>query len=317
MGQYVARRLLAAVPTLLGLSLLIFTLVAWAPGDPAVELARRRSGSGEISEADVTRARAELHLDRPFVEQYGRWLEGAVRGNLGTSFSSQTSVFARIRSGLGASGELAGVAFALTLGIAIPLGTVAAMFHRRWPDGLLRVAALVGASIPSFFLAYLLIVFFVTRLHLLPVAGRSGVGSLVLPAVSLAVLPTAVVSRLLRSSLLEVLSADYMRTADAKGLSGVRVVVLHGLRNAAIPVVTYLGSLLGGLLEGALIVETIFAWPGLGRLAFEAISQRDYPMIEGVVVTIGAIYIAMNLAVDLCYRLLDPRIRLEAADGGG
>ncbi|MFN2609058.1 MAG: ABC transporter permease [Acidimicrobiales bacterium] len=314
MGRYAAYRLLVAVPTLLSLSFLVFTLVSVAPGDPAVELAKRRFSNREITDADVVQARHQLHLDQPFLVQYGRWLAGAAHGQLGTSFSNEAPVAAQIGGAAGASAELAGVAFVLIIAAAAPLGVVAAVFHRRWPDGLLRVLALVGASVPSFFLAYVLIIVFVTRYHLFPVAGRTGPSSVVLPAVSLAVLPIAVVSRLLRSSLLEVLTEDYMRTARAKGLSPWRVVVRHGLRNAAIPVVTYLGGLLGGLLEGVVIVEAIFAWPGLGRLAFEAISQRDYPMIEGVVVLAGAVYIVMNLVVDLSYRLFDPRVRV---DGGG
>ncbi len=313
MGRYIARRLLIAVPTLLGLSLLIFSLVSWAPGDPAEELARRRNSGAEVSPADIQRARLELRLDRPFVAQYGGWLAGAVRGDLGRSFTRQTPVATEIRERLAASSELAGAALLLTLAVAIPLGVLAAMFHRRWPDHLLRVGALTGASIPSFFLAYLLIIFFVTRLGLFPVAGRHGLSSLVLPAVSLAVLPTAIVSRLLRSSLLEVFTEDYMRTARGKGLSRMQVVLRHGLRNAAIPVVTYLGGLVAILLEGVVIVEFIYAWPGLGRLAYEAISQRDYPMIQGVVLFIGAVYIVMNLLVDVSYRLLDPRVRLEAS----
>lgn len=315
MGRYLARRLLIAVPTLLGLSFLIFTLVSSAPGDPAEELARRRNSGAEVSDADIERTRRELRLDRPFFAQYGDWLTGAVGGDLGQSFARQTPVSTEIRQRLAASGELAAAAFLLTLAVAVPLGVVAAVLHRRWPDHLLRVGALAGASIPSFFLAYLLIILFVTRLNLFPVAGRQGLTSLVLPAVSLAVLPTAIVSRLLRSSLLEVFTEDYMRTARSKGLSTMQTVVRHGLRNAAIPVVTYLGGLVALLLEGVVIVEFIYAWPGLGRLTYEAISHRDYPMIQGVVLFVGAVYILMNLLVDVSYRLLDPRVRLEANAG--
>ena len=312
MGRYLARRLLIALPTLLVLSLLIFTLISFAPGDPAEDLARRRSGTGEVLGDEVERIRAELGLDRPWVVQYSSWLAGAVTGDLGQSFSRGTPVNQEIRGRIGATAELAGAAFLLVLMTAVPLGMAAAMLHRHWADHGLRLVALVFASVPSFFLAYLLIIVFGTKLRLLPVAGRAGLDTLVLPAVALAALPTAVVSRLLRSSLLEVLGEDYVRTARSKGLRSLQVVLRHGLRNAAIPVVTYLGAQLAVLLEGAVIIEVIFAWPGLGRLAVEAISHRDYPMIQGLVLFVGVVYIVMNLLVDLSYHLIDPRIRLEA-----
>lgn len=317
MGRYLARRLLVTIPTLLALSLFIFTLVSLAPGDPAEDLARRRSPTGEVSDEDLLRVRHELGLDRSFVVQYGTWLGGALTGDLGESFSRRKPVADEIRDRLGATVELAGTAFVLVILMAVPLGVAAAVLHRHWSDHFMRFLALAFASIPGFFLAYLLIILFVTHLRLLPVAGRQGPESLVLPALALAVGPTAVISRLLRSSLLEVFGEDYIRTARAKGLGRLRVVVSHGLPNAAIPVVTYMGGLLAGLLEGVVIVEFIFAWPGLGRLTFEAISQRDYPLIQGVVVMAGVIYVVMNLLVDLSYRLLDPRIRLESGFGNG
>ncbi|MDP9071849.1 MAG: ABC transporter permease [Actinomycetota bacterium] len=311
MGRYLARRLLVAVPTLLALSLFIFTLVSLAPGDPAEDLVRRRSSTGEGTAAEIEQVRHELGLDRPFVVQYARWLNGARRGDLGMSFSKRTPVFDEIRNRMLASAELAAAAFLLIVIAAVPLGVAAALLSRHWADHLMRLAALVGASVPSFFLAYLLIILFATRLRLLPVAGREGLQSLVLPAVVLAVTPTAVVSRLLRSSLLEVLGEDYVRSARSNGLTQLQVVVRHGLRNAAIPVVTYLGTALGHLLEGVVITEVIFAWPGLGSLTYEAISQRDYPMVQAVVLLAGCMYVLVNLLVDLSYRLVDPRIRLE------
>ncbi len=312
MGRYLARRLLISIPTLLVLSFCIFTLVSAAPGDPAEELARRRSPGGEVTEVELARARAELRLDRPFIAQYTSWLGGAVTGDLGSSFTTKTPVSEEIGKRVPATAQLAGVAFLLVLVLAVPLGVLAAMAHRHWADHGMRFVALIFASVPGFVLAYVLIIVFATKLRLLPVAGRGGLDTLVLPAVALAVGPLAVMSRLLRSSLLEVFTEDYMRTARAKGLSSVQAVARHGLRNAGIPVVTFLGSLLAGLLDGALIAEVIFAWPGLGRLTFEAISQRDHPMILGVVLFAGAVYIVMNLLVDVSYRLFDPRIRVEA-----
>lgn len=313
MGRYILRRLLIAIPTLLGLSLLIFTLVSNAPGDPAEELARRRDSRNEVSRADIERVRHEIGLDRPFVTQYVDWLGGALHGDLGTSFLRSTSVGHEIGLRVLASAQLAVTALAAILLLAVPLGLVAAMHHRKWPDHLLRLLSLAGASVPGFFLSYLLIILFATRLGLLPVAGREELASVVLPALTLAVGPTAVVSRLLRSSLLEVLSEDYMRTARSKGLGWLPAVLHHGLRNAAVPVVTYLGTVLGALLEGVVIVEVIFAWPGLGQLTVQSISGRDYPMIQGLVLFAGTVYVVMNLLVDLSYGLLDPRIRVEAA----
>lgn len=313
MRRYLGRRLLVAVPTLLGLSLLIYILISLAPGDPAEELARRRLTPREPTPAEVEEFREQLGLDRPFVVQYLSWLGNAVQGDLGESFARQTPVWEEIRTALPASAELAASAFLLTLLLAVPLGVAAAMLHRHWTDHLMRFLALVCASIPGFFLAYLLIIVFATELGWLPVAGRTGLDSFVLPSLALAVGPTAIVSRLLRSSLLEVFSEDYLRTARAKGLSPLQVVVGHGLRNASVPVVTYLGSLVGALLDGVVIVEVIFAWPGLGRLIFEAISSRDYPMVQGLVIFAGIVYFAMNLLVDLSYRLIDPRIRVEGS----
>lgn len=308
MSAHLLRRVLLAVPTLLGLSLLVFTLVSMAPGDPAVEYARRTSIGGEVTPVDVERARAQLGLDRPFAVQYGAWLAGAARGDLSESFARGTSVTAEIGQRLPATAELTAAAFLLTILTAVPLGIAAAVLHHRWPDNLLRVLALVGASIPGFFLAYVLIGVFATRLTLLPVAGQRGLSSLVLPAVALAVGPTALVSRLLRSSLLETFGQDYVRTAQSKGLGVLRIVVKHALRNGAIPVVTVLGGVLAGLLEGAVIIEVIFAWPGVGKLTYDAIVQRDYPLVQGLVLVAGAVYILLNLLVDASYALLDPRV---------
>lgn len=312
MGRYLARRLLVAIPTLLGLSFLIFTLVSVAPGDAAEEYARRRAGAHEVTDADIAAARVQLGLDRPFLAQYARWLGRAVRADLGVSFSNGQPVFAQIRDRLGATVELALAALSLIVVAGVTLGTLAALFRGRLPDHFLRAGALLGASVPSFFLAYLLIILFVRNLRLLPVGGRDGLSSLIMPAMVVAALPTAVTSRLLRSSLLEVFGEDHLRTARSKGLSPSVTVVRHALRNGAIPVVTYLGIILGNLLEGVIVAEFIFAWPGLGRLTFQAISQRDYPTIQAVVVFAGATFIFVNLLVDVAYRLLDPRIRLEA-----
>jgi len=311
-GRYIARRLLVAIPTLLALSILIFVLVQAAPGNPAQELAYRLNGGQQPTPAQFEAAKKELHLDRPYLTQYAYWLKGIVTGDLGLSFSSKRPVIDVIKDRAGGTLELASAAFVLIILVSIPLGTIAALYHRRWPDQILRVFALIGASMPTFFLAYLLIIWLVTKARLLPVGGRGGFEHLIMPAVVLAMLPTAIISRLLRSSLLEVLDEDFMRTARAKGVGAVPLVIRHGLRNAAIPVTTYLGAIAGSLLEGAVTTEFIFAWPGLGLLSFESISQRDYPMIQATVFLAGAVYIIINLVVDVSYALLDPRIRLES-----
>ena len=313
MARYLARRLLVAVPTLLALSFLIFLLVTNAPGDPAEEYARKRSGSQEATAQDIRNAQKELGLDRPFFVQYGSWLKGLVTGDLGESFAKRRPVSEVLRERIGPTLELTAASALLILMVGIPLGVLAAMFHRHWTDQAFRVAALLAASIPGFFLAYMLIVQLATEMKLLPVAGRQGWDSLIMPAVVVAITPAAVISRLLRASLLEVFTEDYIRTARSKGLGSLQVVVRHGLRNASIPVVTYVGTVLGALLEGVVITEFIFAWPGLGLLTLEAISQRDYPLIQAAVLLAGAIYLVGNLLVDVLYGILDPRIRLDPA----
>jgi peptide/nickel transport system permease protein len=312
MDGYLLRRVLSTIPTLLGLSLLVFGLAVLAPGDPAEELAYRRQFAPP-TEAQIQQVREELGLDRPLLVQYATWVGNAARGDLGTSLVMQRPVAGQIRARLGATAELAVAALLLTVLLAIPFGILAAIFHRRWPDNLLRICALTAASIPSFFFAYLLIGTMATRLGLFPVAGRQGLSSLVLPALALALGPTAVVSRLLRSSLLEALSEDYITTARSKGVAEWRVVWRHAVRNAVIPVVTVLGSILGHLLTGAVIIEFIFAWPGLGRLTLEAVVQRDYPMIQGIILFAGFVFVVLNLLVDLSYRFFDPRVRLGAS----
>ena len=310
MARYLARRLLVAVPTLLALSFLIFLLVTNAPGDPAEEYARKRSGSQEATAQDIRNAQKELGLDRPFFVQYGSWLKGLATGDLGESFAKRQPVYDVLKDRIGATLELTAASLLLIMVVGLPLGVLAAMFHRHWTDQAFRVAALLAASIPGFFLAYMLIVQLATELKLLPVAGRQGLSSLIMPAIVVAITPAAVISRLLRASLLEVFTEDYIRTARSKGLGSFGVVLHHGLRNASIPVVTYVGTVLGALLEGVVITEFIFAWPGLGLLTLEAISQRDYPLIQAAVLLAGAIYLVGNLLVDVLYGVLDPRIRL-------
>lgn len=313
MGAYVLRRLLLIVPTLLLLALGTQFLATLAPGDPAEHYARLHATSGVATPEDIAHARVLLGLNRPFMVRYVDWVAGALHGDLGVSFSRQTTVGAEIGNRLGATVELALSSLLLTIVVATPLGAFAAMRHGTWFDHSLRAGSLVAASIPGFFLAYVLIEVFATQLNLLPVAGREQVTSIVLPAVALSAAGIATASRLLRASMLEVLGEDYIRTARSKGLSGFRVALRHALPNAALPVITVLGTLLGYLLAGSVVIETVFAWPGLGQLLAQSVAERDYPMIEGLIVLAGALFLVINLLVDLSYRALDPRIRLARA----
>lgn len=310
MARYAARRVLLAVPALLGLSLLVFVLATLAPGDPAEVLAAKTAVGGQATEEEIALAQRELGLDRPFLVQYASWLGGAVRGDLGTSFSLNKPVSGELRQAFPATLQLAATAFLLSLLLAFPLGIVAALFHGRKWDHLLRGSSLLGASIPGFFLAYVLVFVFAVRLQLLPVAGKDGATSIILPALVVAVGPAAVVSRLLRASVLEVMGEGYITTARGKGLRDVAVVVDHAARNAAVPVVTVLGGVVAGLLEGSVIAETIFAWPGLGRLTLRALDQQDYPMVLGAVTYAAVVFVLLNLLVDLSYSVVNPRVRL-------
>lgn len=313
MGGYLLRRLLLIVPTLLLLALGTQFLATLAPGDPAEQYARLHATSGVATPQDIAHARVLLGLNRPFIVRYVEWIAGALHGDLGVSFSRQTTVSAEIGNRLGATVELALTALALTVIVATPLGALAAMRHGSWFDHALRAGSLLAASIPGFFLAYVLIEIFATQLNLLPVAGREQAASIVLPALALSAVGIATASRLLRASMLEVLGEDYIRTARGKGVSQLRMALRHALPNAALPVITVLGTLLGYLLAGSVVIETVFAWPGLGQLLAQSVAQRDYPMIEGLVVLAGAFFLVINLMVDLSYRILDPRVRLARA----
>lgn len=309
MRAYVLRRLLLVVPTLLGISLLAFALANLAPGDPAEEFLRRTTETPPTP-SQVADVRRELGLDRPLPVQYLTWVRQAALGDLGISYSTRRPVVTELARRIPFTLELAIPAALLALAVALPVGIASALRRNRLADQALRVGSLLGASVPSFWLALLLIVLFSVKLSLLPVAGRGRLASLVLPTIALAVTPAAVLARFTRSTMLETLGEDYVRAARAKGVSWRRVVWRHGLRNSLIPLVTAFGNSLGHLLAGAVVIEAIFVWPGVGRLALDAILQRDYPMIQGFVVYAGAAFVAINLLVDLSYGVIDPRIRL-------
>jgi peptide/nickel transport system permease protein len=308
MQAYVARRLLTLPVLLFGISCLSFALLNLAPGDPADILLRLEQPGMEPPREAVLALRHQLRLDDWLPLRYGRWLLGAMRGDLGVSYRSGKPIIKELGQRLPATLMLAGASLALAVSGGIPLGIAAAVWHGSPLDGLSRLLAPLGAVVPSYILALLLILLFSVKLGWLPAIGYGSPKHLILPAIALAAGVSAQLMRLTRASLLEVLKQDYVRTARAKGMSEDVVIVVHALKNALLPVVTVLGISLGHLLSGAVIVETIFGWPGVGKYAVDAIFLRDYPVIQGFVLYMAVIFLLVNLAVDMAYRRLDPRL---------
>lgn len=309
MSAYLLRRALLLVPTLIGISLLTFALANITPGDPAVAFLRRTMDHPP-SRTQILAARHELGLEGPLPVQYVNWLGRAVRGNLGISYMTRRPVVTEFSQRIPATIQLAIPAAILALFLGLVMGTVAAVNRNRLLDHAVRMGAVAGAAMPSFWLALLLVNTFAVQLGLLPVAGRQDWTSFVLPVVTLAVTPMAVLARFTRSTVLEVLGEDYVRTARAKGVRRRAVIRRHALRPALLPIVTAFGTSVGHLAAGAVIVETVFAWPGVGKLAVDAILARDYPVVEGFVLYAGLLFVGVNLVIDLSYSLLDPRVRL-------
>ena len=314
MRGYVVRRVLALAVTLGFVSVLVFVAIRVLPGDPVLVMA-----GPEANPEVVARLRAAMGLDRPLVIQYADWLSGALRGELGTSLQYDVPVGALIVSRLPVTLPLTAMAACFTLLIAMPLGVYAATRARRPGDYLTMLVAQAGLAVPSFWAGLLLILLFSVRLGWFRSGGFEGwslgfwaaVRSLLLPAVALGLFQAAVLIRATRSSLLEVLGEEYVRTARAKGVSERVVILRHALRNALIPVVTVAGLQLGQLLAGSIILESVFALPGLGRLALGAITARDLPVVQGVTLFVASCIVVINFAVDLSYAWLDPRIRYE------
>jgi peptide/nickel transport system permease protein len=306
MARYLVRRLLLTLPVLLGVATLVFALIHLVPGDPAQSML----GEG-ASEEEVVQLRQRLGLDRPLVEQYGAFMAGLVRGDLGTSFRYGTPVTREIRDRLFRTMQLAVAAMAVAIAIAIPLGIAAAVFRGTAIDHAAMTLALAGISMPNFWLGPLLAILFAVYLGWLPVAGTGSIWHLVLPAATLGAALAAILARMTRASLLEELRELYVVAARARGLSRLRAVVRHAFRNSLIPVVTIVGLQFGAVLTGTIITETVFAWPGVGRLLIQAITFRDYPLVQGCILFISVTYVVMNLLTDLTYGLLDPRIRYD------
>lgn len=312
MARFVAARVVWLVAVLVAVSALTFGLGSLAPGDPAVVVFERTRPGQSPSPAELAALREEMGLDRPAAVQYVRWLGDALQGDLGTSWSTGREVATSVRERLPRTGVLAGAALLLSVVIAVPLGVVAAYRHDTAVDRLCRVGALLAASLPAFLVAYLLILYLGVRAKVFPVFGFGSAASLALPALTLALGAAGSLTRFTRAAVLDVLSTPYLQAGRAKGASTVRLLFVHALRNAALPVVTVIGLSLAGLLGGAFVVEWIFNWPGLGTLAVEAVNGKDYPVIQGFVLVTAAGYVLVNFLTDLVYAALDPRVRLTA-----
>ncbi len=308
MRSYLVRRLLTLPVLLLGISIISFTLLNLAPGDPAYSILKDRNSGEEPAPEDILALRKELRLDDPVVVRYGRWLLGAMQGDLGVSYRGGQPIMRELWQRFPATLMLTGTALLLATVVGIPLGIAAALRRGSSTDGLSRLLALVGAAIPSYVLALLLMLVIGVKLNWLPTIGYGSPKHLILPAIALAAGSSAQLMRLTRASMLEVLQQDYVRTARAKGLNERVVICVHALKNALLPVVTVLGINLGHLLGGTVIVESIFSWPGVGKYAVDSIFLRDFPVIQGFVLYMGLIFLLVNLAVDLSYRWLDPRL---------
>ncbi|MCC6312574.1 MAG: ABC transporter permease [Thermomicrobiales bacterium] len=302
MTGYMLRRLLVLIPTLLVVTLVVFALIRLS-GDPTALLL-----APEATEQDRAAFRAAKGLDAPLPVQYVRFLQDALRGDFGTSLWQHEPATTVVMRHFPATLQLSAAAMAIVLIVGLPLGIVAAVRRASLLDSLTMGFVAIGQSIATFWLGLMLILIFAVKLRWFPPSGRGGLDSIVLPAVTLSAYYLAVTARLVRSGMLEVLSRDYMRVARAKGLTERNVVLRHGLRNVLIPVTTVLGLQLGELLAGAVVTEAVFAWPGIGTLVLDAIGRRDYPVVQAVIIVIAVSYALINLAIDMLYALLDPRI---------
>jgi ABC-type dipeptide/oligopeptide/nickel transport system permease component len=306
MLRWVLRRILAVVPVLFGVTLAVFSMLFLVPGDPV----KMMLAEFVTTPDQIAQMRAQLHLDEPVLTQYGRFVGNALRGDLGMSIRSRRPVTTEIGENLASTAQLAVAAMLVAIGLGVPLGLLAALFRGSWVDVASMGGALLGVSMPSFWLGLLLIFVFSLHLAWFPATGGGDLHHLVLPAVTLGMIAAAIIARLTRSSMLEVLGQDYVRTARAKGLGGFAVVVRHALKNALIPIITIFGLQFGNLLAGAVIVETVFSRPGLGRLIVGGILNKDFPLVQGVVLFVATVYVLINVLVDVAYAYADPRIRL-------
>ncbi|HXT78677.1 MAG TPA: ABC transporter permease [Acetobacteraceae bacterium] len=312
MLAYVTRRVLATIPVILLVALFVFSLLYLAPGDPAAIIA-----GDQATPADVARIRVSLGLDRPFAVRFGEWFWRVLHGDLGTSIFTNLPVTHMIAQRIEPTLSLMALTLILSITLAIPMGVIAAWKQGKLIDRLIMVLAVFGFSTPVFVIGYLLAYLFALRLDWLPVQGFTPISqglwpflrNLILPSVALGWIYMALIARITRAAMLDVLSQDYVRTAKAKGVGQGGLLFVHALKNAAVPIVTIIGIGFAALIGGAVVTESVFAIPGLGRLTVDAILRRDYPVIQGVVLLFSFSYVLVNLAVDLLYTLFDPRIR--------
>jgi peptide/nickel transport system permease protein len=312
MVSYILRRIVATLPVMAIVALFVFSLLHLAPGDPAVVIA-----GDQASPADVEHIRQSLGLDRPFLVQFGIWLWGILHGDLGTSIFTDLPVASLIAQRIEPTLSLMAITLVLSVLVAVPLGVVAAWKAGSWVDRTIMAFAVFGFSVPVFVVGYLLAYVFALQFEWLPVQGYTPLAegfwpwlqNLILPAVALGCVYIALIARITRASMLEVLQQDYIRTARAKGLGQRNILFVHALKNAAVPIVTVIGIGIALLIGGAVVTESVFAIPGLGRLTIDAILRRDYPVIQGIVLMFSFLYVLVNLVVDLIYTLVDPRIR--------
>ncbi len=311
MFAYTVRRILMTIPVMLVVALFVYALLELAPGDPAVFLA-----GDDATAEDIERIRSTLGLDRPFVERFVLWLFQIARGDLGVSLFTGVPVAQMIVQRIPSTFTLMLMTLVVSVLVAIPVGALAAWYHNRLEDRLVMVGAVFSFSLPTFVVGYALAWLFGVELQLLPVQGYvplsegfwASLRTLILPTLALASVYVALITRITRATLLETLSQDYIRTARAKGVDSRNVLFRHALRNAAVPIVTVIGSGVALLISGAVVTETVFSIPGLGRLTVDAILRRDYPIIQGVILLFSLLYVLINLIVDLLYRVFDPRI---------
>jgi peptide/nickel transport system permease protein len=312
MFAYIIRRVLATIPVMVVVALFVFALLHLSPGDPAAIIA-----GDTATAADIARIREKLGLDQPLYLQFGSWVWGLLQGDLGISIFTNLPVSKLIAQRLEPTAALTISTLIVSVLVAIPMGVLAAWKAGSWIDRVVMVFAVLGFSVPVFVLAYLLIYAFAIGLDLLPVQGYVSItdgfapflSHIVLPSIALGMVYAALIARITRASMLDVLAQDYIRTAQAKGLANDKVLIGHALKNAAVPIATIIGIGIALLISGVVVTETVFAIPGLGRLTVDAILRRDYPIIQGMILIFSAAYVMVNLLVDLSYTLLDPRIR--------
>lgn len=306
MSGYIKRRLLTFLPVIIGVVTAVFLIIHLVPGDPVLLML-----GDNAQPADIEALRHQLGLDAPLYKQYVKFWGHLLTGDLGTSIYHRTPVLLLIGNRIPATALLAVCALFFSLVIAFPSGIFAALFQRKWPDYLALGFSILGISMPVFWLGPLLMIVFSVQLKILPVAGLSDWKNLILPTITLGFGLAAITTRMIRSSMIEVMNQDYIRTAFAKGLSKLQVVYRHAIKNALIPVITIVGLQLGALLGGAIITEVVFSYPGIGRLLILAILRRDYPLVQGCILVIALLYLFINLLADLLYSNVDPRVRLK------